>query len=95
MTLYSPQRLLTPSSAERDIPYCGGDCLATGDPALPSIPAASKPYFPNAAVFEAFIVPGAGHGLNLVSHCGVHDHGEMNVDGPLRSTRTPRRTAPS
>ncbi len=50
--------------SERDIPYCGGDCLATGS-ALASIPAASKPLFPNAQAFEAFIVPGAGHGLNL------------------------------
>lgn len=49
----------------RDLPYCGGDCLATGNPALASIPAASKMYFPNAAAFEAFIVPNAGHGLNL------------------------------
>lgn len=50
---------------ERDIPYCGGDCLATGNPALASIPAASKMFFPNAQAFEAFIVPNAGHGLNL------------------------------
>lgn len=50
---------------ENDTPYCGGDCLATGNPALASIPAASKMFFPNAQNFEAFIVPGTGHGLNL------------------------------
>jgi hypothetical protein len=50
---------------EHDAPYCGGDCLATGDPLLASIPAASKKSFPNARNFQAFIVPGAGHGLNL------------------------------
>lgn len=50
---------------EHDTPYCGGDCLATGNPSLASIPAASEMFFPDAANFEAFIVPGAGHGLNL------------------------------
>jgi hypothetical protein len=50
---------------ERDVPFCGGACLATGDPALKSIPAAVVKSFPNAKNFEAFIVPGAGHGLNL------------------------------
>lgn len=52
-------------TGEHDTPYCGGDCYATGSPALASIPAASAQYIPNAAPFEAFIVPGAGHGLNL------------------------------
>ncbi|KAF2723183.1 hypothetical protein K431DRAFT_220490 [Polychaeton citri CBS 116435] len=52
-------------TGRRDIPYCGGDCLATGDPELASIPAASKANFINAKPFEAFIVPNAGHGLNL------------------------------
>lgn len=52
-------------TGERDLPFCGGDCLATGNPALASIPAASAGSFPNAAPFEAFIVPGSGHGLNL------------------------------
>lgn len=49
----------------RDIPFCGGDCLATGDPELASIPAASEVNFPNAKNFQAFIVPNSGHGLNL------------------------------
>ncbi|KAK5946173.1 hypothetical protein PMZ80_000313 [Knufia obscura] len=52
-------------TGERDTPYCGGDCLATGDPSLASIPAASKMFFPNAQNFNASITPGAGHGLNL------------------------------
>lgn len=52
-------------TGEHDTPYCGGDCYATGNPALASIPAASKMFLPNAAPFEAFVVPGAGHGLNL------------------------------
>ena len=49
----------------RDLPYCGGNCLATGNPSLPSIPAAVQQSFPNTSKFEAFVVPGAGHGLNL------------------------------
>ena len=62
-------------TGERDIPYCGGDCLATGNPALASIPAASQQFLPNAAPFEAFIVPGAGHGLNLeYSHETTYQH---------------------
>lgn len=52
-------------TGEHDTPYCGGDCYATGNPALASIPAASKMFIPNAAPFEAYIVAGAGHGLNL------------------------------
>jgi pimeloyl-ACP methyl ester carboxylesterase len=52
-------------TGERDIPYCGGNCLATGEGPYPSIPAAVKQVFPNASDFEAFVVPSAGHGLNL------------------------------
>ena len=50
-----------------DLPFCGGDCLATGDPALPSIPAAVQRNFPNvpAGDFEAYIQPNTGHGLNF------------------------------
>jgi hypothetical protein len=51
--------------AERDTPYCGGDCFATGNPALASIPAASANYFPNAKPFQVNIVTRASHGLNL------------------------------
>jgi pimeloyl-ACP methyl ester carboxylesterase len=51
-------------TGERDIPYCGGNCLAapTG---YPNIPSTSKANFPNAENFEVTIIPGAGHGLNL------------------------------
>jgi pimeloyl-ACP methyl ester carboxylesterase len=51
-------------TGERDIPYCGGNCLAapTG---FTSIPAQSLPKIPNAKNPKVFIVPGAGHGLNL------------------------------
>ena len=50
---------------EFDVPFCGGDCLATGNPALSSIPADVAPGFPNASAFKTFIVPKTGHGLNL------------------------------
>lgn len=51
-------------TGEKDIPYCGGDCLAapTG---YSSIPATSKAMFPNTKDFQVDIVKGAGHGLNL------------------------------
>jgi len=51
-------------TGQRDIPYCGGDCLEapTG---YTSIPATSKNYLPNAENFEVVIVPNTGHGLNL------------------------------
>lgn len=52
-------------TGEHDTPYCGGDCYATGNPDLASIPAASAQFFPNAAPFDVFIVPGTGHGLNF------------------------------
>lgn len=51
-------------STDRDIPFCGGNCLATGGVA-PSIPAQARSTLPNAKNFQAFIVPEAGHGLNL------------------------------
>lgn len=59
-----PVLVLTGSN---DLPYCGGDCLATGDPALASIPAAVQKNFPNvpAADFEAYIQPQTGHGINF------------------------------
>ena len=50
-----------------DLPYCGGNCLATGIPSLPSIPAAVAMSFPKVASsdFEAYIQPNTGHGINL------------------------------
>ncbi|KAK4996695.1 hypothetical protein LTR66_003751 [Elasticomyces elasticus] len=47
-----------------DLPFCGGDCLNTGTSA-PSIPATARALFPNASVFEAYIQPNTGHGLNF------------------------------
>ncbi|ETN46236.1 uncharacterized protein HMPREF1541_00420 [Cyphellophora europaea CBS 101466] len=61
-TFAGPVLIIT---GQRDVPFCGGDCLLTGDPSLSSIPESSKQYFPNAKNFEVVIVPGAGHGLNL------------------------------
>ncbi|KAJ5604998.1 hypothetical protein N7510_010152 [Penicillium lagena] len=47
-----------------DLPFCGGDCLATGS-RLDSIPAAANVAFPSAKSFSAVIQPNTGHGLNL------------------------------
>ncbi|CAL8576426.1 hypothetical protein XPA_002310 [Xanthoria parietina] len=57
-----PVQILT---GRQDAIYCGGDCLATGDPALASIPAKSKMAFPMARTFEAYIQPDMAHGINL------------------------------
>nr|XP_036576385.1 uncharacterized protein CTRU02_13590 [Colletotrichum truncatum]KAF6783123.1 hypothetical protein CTRU02_13590 [Colletotrichum truncatum] len=68
-TFKKPVLIIT---GERDVPFCGGDCLATGQPRLPSIPAASARFFKNTRKFETYIVPGAGHGLTLsYSHAEV------------------------
>lgn len=52
-------------TGSNDLPYCGGDCLATGSN-LTSIPAGVQLNFPNvpAANFEAYIQPNTGHGIN-------------------------------
>ncbi|PMD34672.1 hypothetical protein L207DRAFT_588186 [Hyaloscypha variabilis F] len=49
-----------------DLPYCGGNCLATGGVAA-SIPATVRMNFPSVADsnFSAVIQPNTGHGLNL------------------------------
>ncbi|KAL8948631.1 MAG: hypothetical protein Q9222_005196 [Ikaeria aurantiellina] len=52
-------------TGRQDAIYCGGDCLATGDPALASIPAKSKMAFPAAKAFEAYIQPNTAHAVNL------------------------------
>lgn len=57
-----PVQILT---GRQDAIYCGGDCLATGDPALASIPAKSKMAFPAASAFETYIQPNSAHGINL------------------------------
>ncbi|KAH6660276.1 Alpha/Beta hydrolase protein [Truncatella angustata] len=48
-------------TGERDILFCGGNCTSSD----PSIPAMVEEFFTNASSFDAFIIPGAGHGLNL------------------------------
>ena len=54
-------------SIANDLPYCGGNCLATGDPTVPSIPATAAKAFPKVGAnnFEAYIQPNTGHGLNF------------------------------
>ncbi|KAK2013749.1 alpha/beta-hydrolase [Colletotrichum eremochloae] len=55
-----------------DIVFCGGNCLATGNPEVPSIPEAASAIFKNATPFEAYVVHGVGHGLTLsYSHVEV------------------------
>lgn len=51
-------------SLERDIPFCGGNCLGTGG-AGGSIPQQAFKTIPNAKDPQAVIVPATGHGLNL------------------------------
>ena len=50
-----------------DVPYCGGDCSATGNPMLPSIPAGVKMALPKvqASDFMAYVQPNTGHGINF------------------------------
>ena len=51
-----------------DLPYCGGDCFATGDPNVPSIPSQVVKNFPGAEKggnFESYVQPVTGHGLNF------------------------------
>ncbi|ETS84808.1 hypothetical protein PFICI_02833 [Pestalotiopsis fici W106-1] len=48
-------------TGERDVPFCGGNCSATE----PSIPEMVQHSFQNATYFDAVIVTGSGHGLNL------------------------------
>lgn len=50
-------------TGSNDLPYCGGDCLATGGAAA-SIPAQVMKNFPKASSFEAYIQPNTGHGIN-------------------------------
>ncbi|KAK1958527.1 alpha/beta-hydrolase [Colletotrichum sublineola] len=59
-------------TGEKDLPFCGGNCLSTGNPQLASIPAAAAAMLKNATPFEAYVVPGVGHGLTLsYSHVEV------------------------
>lgn len=63
-------------SADHDVPFCGGDCMATSaiDDKFPNLIASSEPMFPNASPFNATIVPEAGHGVFLgYSSSGAYD----------------------
>lgn len=51
-------------TGEYDVPYCGGNCLATGG-AGASIPAMASMNLPMAQPFQAYIQPNTGHGINL------------------------------
>ena len=55
-------------TGDADLPYCGGDCLATGDPSVPDIPSQVAKAFPDAVGkgdFESYVQPRTGHGLNF------------------------------
>lgn len=45
--------------------YCGGDCLATGDPAVPNIASSLAMRLPNASIFDNYIHPNTAHGINF------------------------------
>lgn len=49
-------------TGREDVPFCGGDCFATGTDDA-SIPAQAAPLFPNTTAFEAYIQPNTAHGL--------------------------------
>ncbi|CRK45030.1 hypothetical protein BN1723_006400 [Verticillium longisporum] len=58
-------QLANATTVNRDVPFCGGDCSATGDPQLKSILDTSSQFLQQAQPFEAYVVKGAGHGLAL------------------------------
>jgi len=51
-------------TGDNDQIYCGGNCSATGGVGA-SIPAAVSQNFPSASVFEAYLQPNTGHGINF------------------------------
>lgn len=54
-------------TGDNDVPFCGGNCMGTaaiGDSAANLI-AFSGQFFPKASPFNATIIPGTGHGLNM------------------------------
>jgi hypothetical protein len=61
------ERELTRRCEERDIPFCGGNCNVESEAAngeMLNVIQMSELSFPKASVFNATIVPNAGHGLN-------------------------------
>ncbi|ROT43240.1 alpha/beta-hydrolase [Sodiomyces alkalinus F11] len=59
-------------TGDRDLPFCGGDCSASGDSGLDSLLDLSAEFLSQASPFEAYVVPGAGHGMGFeYSHAEV------------------------
>ena len=54
-------------NAERDIPFCGGNCYGTQviNGTAPDLLVASQRFFPEASQLNTTVLPAAGHGLNL------------------------------
>ncbi|KAL6250998.1 hypothetical protein RBB50_001206 [Rhinocladiella similis] len=52
-------------TGERDMPFCGGNCLPPTANGSLDLVAAVQEVFPGTKHFDAFVVPDAGHGLNL------------------------------
>ena len=52
-------------TGRQDAIYCSGDCLATGDPAVPNIPVVVGEHLPESSNFRTFIPEDVGYGLNL------------------------------
>ena len=69
---------------DADVPYCGGNCTATGRPDVASLAAAVKAGFPmvDKRNFSSYIQPRTGHGTNL--HYAAKD-GYREIMGFLKS----------
>jgi pimeloyl-ACP methyl ester carboxylesterase len=52
-------------TGRQDSVYCSGDCLATGNPAIPDIPAGVGKYLPNSSNFTTLIPEDVGHAFNM------------------------------
>lgn len=52
-------------TGRQDAIYCAGDCLNTGDPAMPNIPAGVGKYLPESSNFTTYIPANMGHALNV------------------------------
>ena len=55
------------ATGDRDFIFCGGNCTATGNRSLSSIPAAAGVLFPRSRNFTTIIQPGSGHALQLAA----------------------------
>ncbi|RMZ72293.1 catalytic [Pyrenophora seminiperda CCB06] len=53
-------------TGENDVGFCGGNCsTAVENTSFSNLPAAVKTVFPSASVFESYIQPNTGHGINF------------------------------